>query len=363
MPVIDIQRRGQQIGRLRLGVMVKPENGKARPEKLATWRFTTASKVAADAIAELYGGEIRDWQGQFEVITKESSIGVTIPPRDQVVSQYYEMWNKGGAVRRCTGLTEILSGKPCMCPHASNMRDEDEVARKALERANLAKQNPPQACSLITRISVMLPDLPGLGVFRLDTKSFYAAVEIGDTAQLLEMARAQGVFLPAMLRIDQRARVAGGKTTRYPVPVLEVLATFRQLASGALEAGGIKAQLPPAPGEQPKAITAAPSPDVPRPSQSAPGLAQETTHDAVAGPGHPQPPDDEARYALAQSIADQARAATTGAQLRECAAAMAQEHLEEEFVCETDDRESGAWVQLAEFLRELWREKAREGGR
>ena len=70
------------------------------------------------------------------------------------------------------------------------------------------------------------------------------------------MARDRGVFLPAILRIEQRKRVADGQTKNYPVPVLEVLATFRDLATGAIEQAGIMAQLPPAPGEQPRAITA-----------------------------------------------------------------------------------------------------------
>lgn len=259
MSVLDIQRRGQQIGRIRIGVQVRADSGKMRPEKLETFRFTTASRTSAEAIAELFGGTVRDWEGQYEVITGKSEIGVTVPPRDQVVSQWYEMWNKGGCLRRCDSQTEQISGKPCQCPHAQDPGDPDEVAKAAHERALLAKRNPPQACKLVTRISVMIPDLPGLGVFRLDSGSYYAAVEIGDAADLMQMARDKGVFLPAMLRIEQRSRVAGGKTTRYPVPVLEVLATFRDLASGAIEARGLAGQLPPPPAEQRRAIAAAPS--------------------------------------------------------------------------------------------------------
>ena len=110
---------------------------------------------------------------------------------------------------------------------------------RRLERADLAKANPPQACKLVTRISVMIPDLPGLGVFRLDTGSYYAATEIGDSAALMQVARDKGVFLPAILRIEHRQRVAGGQTKKFPVPVLEVLTTFRDLATGAIERAGV----------------------------------------------------------------------------------------------------------------------------
>ena len=263
MPILDVQRRGQQIGRLRIGQQVAvikdgQDTGKTRPARLDTFRFTTASRVTADAIAELYGGEVREWNGEFEVITGKSEIGVTVPPRDAVVSQWYEKWTAGGCQRRCDSQREQISGGPCLCPHAEDLSDADEVARMALERARLAKLNPPQACGLVTRINVMIPDLPGLGVFRLDTGSYYAATEIGDSAQLMQMARDHGVFLPAILRIEHRQRVAGGQTKKFPVPVLEVLATFRDLATGAIESAGMAAQLPPAPGR--RAITAVPHP-------------------------------------------------------------------------------------------------------
>ena len=124
MAVLDVQRRGQQIGRIRLGQLVATSNGKMRPDKLSTFRFTTASRVAADAIADLYGGEVRDWQrGQFEVITRKSEIGVTVPPRDQVISQWYEMWSKGGCQRRCDSQHEQISNGPCLCPHAASWND------------------------------------------------------------------------------------------------------------------------------------------------------------------------------------------------------------------------------------------------
>lgn len=347
MSVLDIQRRGQQIGRIRLGQLVATSNGKMRPTKLDTFRFTTASRVAADAIAELYGGEVRDWQrGQFEVITRESAIGVTVPPRDQVISQWYEKWNKGGAERRCDSQHEQISNGPCLCPHAQDPDDEDEVARCALERAGLAKANPPQACKLVTRISVMIPDLPGLGIFRLDSGSYYAASEIGDAAILMQAARDKGVLLPAILRIEQRQRIAGGKTTNYPVPVLEVLATFRQIASGALEGRGIMAQLPPAPGEQPKAITAAPSRPVPVPQ-------------AGQAPA-PEAPADEPGledWERAEQIAARARNATSRREVEACDAEAERQGLSQEHVC--SDRAADTWEPLKPYLQDLWRKQER----
>ena len=54
MALLDLQRRGQQIGRLRIGQQVQAANGKMRPSRLDTFRFTTGSHASAEAIAALY---------------------------------------------------------------------------------------------------------------------------------------------------------------------------------------------------------------------------------------------------------------------------------------------------------------------
>ena len=333
MAVLDIQRRGQQIGRLRIGQQVQASNGNMRPARLDTFRFTTASRTTADAIAALYGGEVREWHGEFEVITGKSEIGVTVPPRDEVVSQWYEMWTAGGCQRRCDSQHDQISNGPCQCPHAADPSDPEEVAAAALERARLAKMNPPRACGLVTRISVMIPDLPGLGVFRLDTGSYYAATEIGDSAALMQVARDKGVFLPAILRIEHRQRVAGGQTKKFPVPVLEVLTTFRDLATGAIEAAGVAAQLPPAPGEPRRAITAGTAAPPPREAPS-PAVRQD------------QPP-------TAQQIADAAAKATDRAQIRDMKAAAEEHRIERDMICPPD---CDLYEELDSYLHSRWEE-------
>ena len=257
---------------------------------------------------------------------------MTVPPRDEVVSQWYEMWTAGGCQRRCDSQHEQISDGPCKCPHAEDPSDADEVARMALERAALHKADPSKACGLVTRINVMIPDLPGLGVFRLDTGSYYAAVEIGDTAQLMQMARDKGVFLPAMLRIEQRQRVAGGQTKKYPVPVLEVLATFRDLATGAIGQAGIAAQLPPAPGER-LAITTGPA--VP--------------------PQRPEPAAPAARIPGAQQLADAAAKATARRQVDQIADVAKEHRLAEDMISEPG-REPEVFCELREYLNSRWME-------
>lgn len=344
MPLLDIQRRGQQIGRIRIGEKVltgkKNTNGDpiSRPSRLDTFRLTTGSRLAAEAVAALLGGEVKPWENrQFEVITERSEIAVVVPPRDQVISQHYEMWSKGGCQRRCDSVTEKLSGKPCLCPQPEDSTDPDDVARASTERAELAKKNPPEGCKAVTRLNVMIPDLPGLGVWRLDTGSFYAAVEMGDSAELLEMARDHEVFLPAVLRIDQRTRVANGQTKKYPVPVLEVTATFRQIATGELLSGGMRAQLPPAASPARQAITT-----------GAKAIEQAPQKPAAAVKAGPPP--------SAQELADRAAKATTRQQIN-AIKAEADEHLVASDMVNTSfDTDLQVFEELDAYLKARWKE-------
>lgn len=266
MPVLDLQRRSYESGRIRLGRVVgtgkkdKAGNEVTRPVKLDTLRFTSASRYAVEAAAVAYGGEVKPWDNrgrkEWEVITGVSEVLAAIPPAAAAISIWYEMWSGGGCKRRCDSQREQKSGGPCLCPHAENPDDEEEVDRMARERARLSKLVPAQACGLKTRVSVVLPDLPDIGVWRLDTGGFYAAGELLGKAELMELCRDQGVFLPVRLWIDHRVDVVGGQTRKYPVPALEILKTFRQVVTGELESQGWAAQLPPAPGEEPRALTA-----------------------------------------------------------------------------------------------------------
>jgi hypothetical protein len=153
------------------------------------------------------------------------------------MTQWYEMWSKGGCQRRCDSVTEQLTGKPCLCPRAADPENADLVRAASIERDRLAHLNPPQGCHRVTRLNVLVPELPDIGVWRADTSSFWAAGEMADKADALLLAREADVYLPAALRIEPRSRVARGQTTKFNVLVLELLNTPQQIAGGQLPTG------------------------------------------------------------------------------------------------------------------------------
>lgn len=234
MAIIELQRRQTEVGRIRLGQKVKTKSGKEAPSRLETFRFTSPSKPLVERIAQLYGGDVQAWNpprgaAEWEVVTKATSVPVVVPPQDIDSSQFYELWSAGGCQRRCSGVRELIADQPCVCDPAN--RD----------------------CKMHTRVNVMLRDVPGIGVWRLDTGGYYAGVELPGMVELL--SRAQGM-VAALLELRQRTVTRDGQTKHFVVPVLHV----EDFTPGQLLSGQVSGQ--PALGAAPQrqALPAGPAP-------------------------------------------------------------------------------------------------------
>lgn len=276
MPIIDLQRRLREIGRIRIGQQVPIVNpkgrAKTRPVKLETFRLTSRDQRVIEAAAKLYGGEPGPWeeqQGQWEVITQTAELPILVPPGGLALTQWYELWSGGGCKRRCDGQTEYVGDQACMCDPEN--RD----------------------CSIHTRLSIVLSELQGLGVWRLDTQGWYAATEIGSVVPLLEGAAERGRFLPARLRLEQRSVLRNGKTNRFAVPVIDIDVTvgqMRALVSGAEPApmltGPTAGEL--APPEEPVNLT--PVQDAPDGPSVGEQMKAAETPESKARKGTPQLP-------------------------------------------------------------------------
>jgi hypothetical protein len=212
----------------------------------ATWVVTSHSEEHVRTAAELWGGEPEKWSplnssiSQWRVITKASSIEALITPGDPL-NQYNEMWSKGGCQRRCDGETELLTRQPCLC------------ARQFGEDWHQQKKG--TVCSTTSRLNVMLPDLSGMGMWRAETHSFYAAQEWGGMVDMVLAGTDGKGFVPVNLRIEPRQRVANGETKKFPVVVVELRGvTPRQALAGPMTATAALA--PGSPGQAVAAIEA-----------------------------------------------------------------------------------------------------------
>lgn len=219
MPILDIQKRARELGRIRLGAketFTKRDGSEGtRPVKLDRFRFTGHSQSLLTKIADLYGGSVAEWtpaggSPQWEVVSDTSRVPIMVPP--QPVSQWYEYWTRAGCQHRCDGRTNVLTDEPC--------HPEDPKHLEAIKKPT-------------TRLNVVLRDVEGIGVWRVESHGFNAAIELPDVAEFLAQA---GGYVNGWLSLEQRTSIeqtdTGPKTRHYMVPIIEVDVTPAQLMAG-----------------------------------------------------------------------------------------------------------------------------------
>ncbi|NEY33039.1 hypothetical protein GTU99_12700 [Streptomyces sp. PRKS01-65] len=239
MPILTLQQRLRELGRIRIGQKVATARGGTRPAKLDRFRLTSPSKELLDRVALRYGGTVAPWTpdggaDQYEVITEATRIPIHVPP--QPVSQYFELWSGGGCQRRCDGVTELLKDRPCICGPDPEQRQ----------------------CKPTTRLNVVLSEIEGVGVWRLESHGYYAALELPGVAELLASAQRQK-YVAAFLGLEQRTAKREGKTLHWMVPTIDVALTPAALMAGAVSGGRVEV----AGGHGRAAIEAAPAPSGP----------------------------------------------------------------------------------------------------
>lgn len=247
--IMTMKRQAAELGRIRTGYSRPNSDPKKRPipVKSKTFVLSSHSRDYVAAAAELYGGRVEEWTpqnqsvAQYRVITEASELRAILPQGDPL-SQSYEMWSGGGCARRCDGETEQLTRRPCLC--LAQYGDEWHL-RSARE-----------VCKPTSRINVMLPDLPDLGVWRLESKSYYAADAMAGGIDTVLAATEGRSMMPVRMWIEQRTRVADGQTKNFPVVmVVPSLPKLRHALNGPISTA---AALDPSSLDRP-AIAAAPA--------------------------------------------------------------------------------------------------------
>lgn len=211
MPILDLQKRARELGRIRLGQ--KAANG--APQKLDRFRVTSQSKPLLEKISGLYGGEVKAWTPdggaqQWEVVTNAKRLPIMVPP--QPISQWHEAWRASGIAHRCDGRTNVLTDEPC--------DPEDPLHQEALTKPT-------------TRLNVVLRDVEGVGVFRTESHGWNAAIELPNAAEFLAQA---GGYVNGWLSLEERVSktIVNDKpvTRKFMVPIIEIDVTPAELMAG-----------------------------------------------------------------------------------------------------------------------------------
>lgn len=237
MPILDLQRRLVERGRIRLGEKKKTSDGREYPSKLSKFRVTSKDAKVLEAVADVYGGTVRPWAGgdeQFEVYTETDAFEIAVVP-GQCLNQYLEHWgqehpksHKGPnpviCLRRC-------DSQMCMTPNPNG--------KGWVESGCLCADEEERLCKPTTRLSVILTKVPTFGVWRIDSKGDNAARELAGAVELLEaMTIARGRPVPARLLVELVTQITRAGTFKFPKPVLDIDRTFEEIS--VLLAGGVQ---------------------------------------------------------------------------------------------------------------------------
>lgn len=192
----------------------KGDNG--QPKRLTTWRITSPHNDLVKQAAGLYGGKPKPWESptgkQFEVVTATAELPVLVMPGYSFRQSYEHRTSPTLVERRCDGI-EQDDGTPCACNADGFEGDE---------------------CTLITRLTVALPELTTMLGWRLETKGDNAARELLGSMALVQGVAGGRQFIPAKLRIVERRGNVGGQAVRYVMPVIDVVLPYAAILGGEL---------------------------------------------------------------------------------------------------------------------------------
>lgn len=188
------QSRMTTVGKIRLGVYDVPPGQRGRPKKIDTFRFTSENEALIRAVADAYGGDVRQWTPQgsktseWEVISATAALPVYVV-NGQDLEPWYEAWAGGRTcVRRCDGIVNKITQDLCVCIPADGT--PSKLAAK-------------DQCKPTIRVQVMLAEIQGLGSWMLESHGENAAREL---SVFREFIAAAPMPVPAMLRLRHENR-------------------------------------------------------------------------------------------------------------------------------------------------------------
>lgn len=208
------------VGKFRSGKM----SGRS-PVALDAWRVTTGDPTVADAVAEMFGGDVAEWEtsgeDSLEVLTDADAVRVIIDGPAAIQSDL-KLWGANGVIiHHCDGvefLDDERKGKPCGCP-------ELLADRKAAAKAG---HGPKPDTRIVFRIEAMRD----AGKFRLSSGSWDLVRVLHEYENAIEEI---GGSVAATLALETVSFVPKGgpmkgKEVSYKKPTLSNFVAYRATA-------------------------------------------------------------------------------------------------------------------------------------
>ena len=212
----EIEHKMPIQGRIRLGTK-HPQKG--YPMSLETFRFTSQHQDAITELSVLYGGDVKPWNKQWEVITEVSTVPVILPLNPLGDTPQYELWSGGGRMRTCDGETCIV---PAKTPDGMELEDRPCIC----DKQNVLE------CSVQTRLLVVLREIKFGGAWMLSSTGWNAAKELPGMVAMVQGVQGMGLTTAKLALEKRQSKQPGQGVKNFVVPVLQPDVSLDALAQG-----------------------------------------------------------------------------------------------------------------------------------
>jgi hypothetical protein len=227
--IVNLPARAPELGRIRSGWKDPDQRADRQMQPLRNWRLTSKNKDTLHLAAGLYGGIPREWNdpahpGEWELFTESDRLDILLP--NDPLFTAYEAWGSGGNKRRCDGERCIV---PMDGPDGGGLT---EVECWCAEKGIIPGEHK-DACGVTVRLKVVIPELPGFGIWMLTSGSIFAAMELPAQVDMIQAATGAlpGTLIPCQLILDYRTKKNAWEKfeRKYSVPSLDVNESVKHL--------------------------------------------------------------------------------------------------------------------------------------
>lgn len=245
-------RRLPRLGKIHLGVMVTPEGKKPYPKAVDYFVYPKEGAVGYEQRAALeaaFGCEARTLRVMFP-----------LDDEDIIASQYYRCYSKTrglvckGDGETCRRMVDAKTG-------ALANRESEAVEWKEMSCRGRDCPDYEARCKEMMCLQFMLPEIPGLGIWQIDTSSINSIRNINNNLEMLRAVYGRLAMMPLELALIQiEVTPEGVKKKKVWVMNLMSPQTLQEAARLAMQKplsllAGVTVAMPVADDELPELVT------------------------------------------------------------------------------------------------------------
>ena len=204
-------RRLPRLGKIRLGIKkVSPKTGKDYPVEVDYFILDpqTPSELENEKLIEefrkLYGEQPKSIQIMFPVASP-----------DVYFPQFYKRYGSGASLK-CKGDGEVASCTTKEYAEGLKIIGEDELGLiKVVCKGAECPYYKKKECSEVGTLQILLPELPGAGVWQISTGSFHSIVNVNSCIEYITAVCGRAHMIPLTLERREQEIVYEGKKTKH----------------------------------------------------------------------------------------------------------------------------------------------------